>query len=220
MPDFDYKSFMAGLQVGRRIRLWDASANKPPMPPTPSGRYVLMEDGTPIVAEQPDWGEVSVIDSDVWYDLKTPFTVDGVDYEQVRFRMDYLDFDDLTVHEFLPSCLFYYSDSEADYLGQAVFTSARLAVDELRLLRFVIDYVTSDGVKLESTWAWALPLGPTENGIVYYDLQGVWNIPAERESAFNRMIMPVEIVDVLPYTSSSDIGAYLSGLSENLLITE
>lgn len=51
MPDFDYKSFMAGLQVGRRIRLWDAAANKPPMPPTPSGRYILMEDGTPIMTE-------------------------------------------------------------------------------------------------------------------------------------------------------------------------
>lgn len=67
MPDFDYKSFMAGLQVGRRIRLWDASANKPPMPPAPSGRYILMEDGTPIVTELTPPDNVLLYSTGVWY---------------------------------------------------------------------------------------------------------------------------------------------------------
>lgn len=45
----DYKSFIAGVQLGRRLRIWDAVRLK--QPPVPSGVYILTEDGTPIITE-------------------------------------------------------------------------------------------------------------------------------------------------------------------------
>lgn len=45
----DYKSFIAGVQLGRRLRIWDAVRLK--QPPVPSGVYILAEDGTPIITE-------------------------------------------------------------------------------------------------------------------------------------------------------------------------
>ena len=51
---FDQNSFLIGVQVGRRIRLWDATVSrKPPVPPR---RYILTERGEKIVTE----AEVSV----------------------------------------------------------------------------------------------------------------------------------------------------------------
>lgn len=45
----DYFSFIAGVQVGRRLRIWDASRIK--QKPAPPEEYILAEDDTPIVTE-------------------------------------------------------------------------------------------------------------------------------------------------------------------------
>ena len=47
----DKNSFLAGVQVGRRLRMWDAS-RVTPMPPEPY--YIITEDGDPIVTEAGD----------------------------------------------------------------------------------------------------------------------------------------------------------------------
>ena len=54
MPDFDYKSFMAGLQVGRRIRLWDAIRPQP-VPPVPAESYIITETEDRIISESGDY---------------------------------------------------------------------------------------------------------------------------------------------------------------------
>lgn len=49
--NFDYESFIAGVQVGRRLRLWDASRVTPiPL----EQRFIVTEDGDPIVTENGD----------------------------------------------------------------------------------------------------------------------------------------------------------------------
>ena len=49
LETFDANSFIAGIQVGRRIKVWDASRHARP---TPSERCIFTEDGTPIVLEE------------------------------------------------------------------------------------------------------------------------------------------------------------------------
>lgn len=52
MP-FDYESFIAGVQVGRRIKVADAMRKvTPPMPPVIGGKYIVTETGAKIVTEQ------------------------------------------------------------------------------------------------------------------------------------------------------------------------
>lgn len=50
MP-FDYESFLAGVQVGRRLKVADAMRELPPKPPVISGSQIVTEDGYPIVSE-------------------------------------------------------------------------------------------------------------------------------------------------------------------------
>ena len=50
--EFDYKSFILGVQVGRRIRLWDAARKVPPLL---EQAHVITEDGDPIVTEIGDY---------------------------------------------------------------------------------------------------------------------------------------------------------------------
>lgn len=50
MP-FDYESFMAGVQVGRRLKVADAQRELPPKPPVISGSLIVTEDGNPIISE-------------------------------------------------------------------------------------------------------------------------------------------------------------------------
>lgn len=47
----DYNSFLAGVQVGRRLKLWDASRV---IPIPPEQKYIITEDGDPIVTENGD----------------------------------------------------------------------------------------------------------------------------------------------------------------------
>lgn len=47
----DYESFIAGVQVGRRLKVADAQRKLPPKPPVPSGRKIVTETGIPIVSE-------------------------------------------------------------------------------------------------------------------------------------------------------------------------
>lgn len=54
MP-FDYNSFIAGIQVGRRLRIWDASRYPNPVPPPADA--IITEDGIEIDTEA---GEVIV----------------------------------------------------------------------------------------------------------------------------------------------------------------
>lgn len=50
MP-FDYESFIAGVQVGRRIKVADANRRLPPKPPAPFGWNIVTETGIPITSE-------------------------------------------------------------------------------------------------------------------------------------------------------------------------
>lgn len=50
MP-FDYESFMAGVQVGRRLKVADANRRLPPKPPVPPGLRIVTETGIPIISE-------------------------------------------------------------------------------------------------------------------------------------------------------------------------
>lgn len=50
MP-FDYESFIAGIQVGRRLKVADAQRKLPPKPPAPPGLRIVTETGIPIVSE-------------------------------------------------------------------------------------------------------------------------------------------------------------------------
>lgn len=54
-PGSDYtKTFIMGVQLGRRIKILDAlrKAAPPPVPPIPSEVHILAEDGTPITDER------------------------------------------------------------------------------------------------------------------------------------------------------------------------
>ena len=48
---FDYESFLAGVQVGRRIKVAAAMRKATPIKPVLAGVFILAEDGTPIIAE-------------------------------------------------------------------------------------------------------------------------------------------------------------------------
>lgn len=50
MP-FDYESFIAGVQVGRRLKVADANRRLPPKPPVPPGLRIVTETGIPIISE-------------------------------------------------------------------------------------------------------------------------------------------------------------------------
>ena len=120
MPDFDYKSFMAGLQVGRRIRLWDASANKPPMPPTPSGRYILTESGEKVLTElSVAWDSVSVFNTGEWYPLVEPLVVGGITYTEARQNTIVYDGSEVLLAD---DAKFIYAELQTGYSypGQAV----------------------------------------------------------------------------------------------------
>ena len=47
----DIKSFIFGIQVGRRIKVADATREFPPKPPVPYGWNIITEDGILIGAE-------------------------------------------------------------------------------------------------------------------------------------------------------------------------
>lgn len=53
----DYESFIAGVQVGRRLKVWDARAEIiKPLPPVPSNRYMITEiDEDDMVTESGDY---------------------------------------------------------------------------------------------------------------------------------------------------------------------
>lgn len=69
MP-FDYNSFMQGVQTG--LRLGRTSPGRvPPMPPVPSGRYILTESGGYVLTETKDYGDISVYQMDVTYQANT-----------------------------------------------------------------------------------------------------------------------------------------------------
>lgn len=72
----DYtKTFLAGLQLGRRIKIYDALRQTvPPVPPVPPGVFILAEDGTPIIAEKKDYVGATV------YGLGTYPAIRYVDY--------------------------------------------------------------------------------------------------------------------------------------------
>lgn len=50
MP-FDYESFIAGVQVGRRLKVADAQRKLPPKPPVPYGWGIITEARLSIVSE-------------------------------------------------------------------------------------------------------------------------------------------------------------------------
>ena len=50
MP-FDHESFLAGVQVGRRLKVADANRRLPPKPPVPPGLRIVTETGIPIISE-------------------------------------------------------------------------------------------------------------------------------------------------------------------------
>lgn len=47
----DARSFIVGLQVGRRLKVADAMREFPPKPPVPYGWSIVTEDGIAISAE-------------------------------------------------------------------------------------------------------------------------------------------------------------------------
>lgn len=50
----DYESFIAGVQVGRRLKVADAQ-RKLPKKPVPSGWRIVTETGIPIISEAGEW---------------------------------------------------------------------------------------------------------------------------------------------------------------------
>lgn len=67
MP-FDYNSFLQGVQTG--LRLGRTSPGRvPPMPPVPSGRYILTENSEYILTETRDYGDLSVYQMDETYQV-------------------------------------------------------------------------------------------------------------------------------------------------------
>ena len=62
----DLRSFIAGVQVGRRLKVADAMRKATPIKPVLAGVYILAEDGTPIVAERIEYDTgASIFDSDI-----------------------------------------------------------------------------------------------------------------------------------------------------------
>ena len=51
---FDYESFLAGVQVGRRLKVADAMRRLPPKPPVLPGLRIVTETGIPIISESGD----------------------------------------------------------------------------------------------------------------------------------------------------------------------
>lgn len=47
----DAKSFIAGVQVGRRLKVADSQRRLPPKPPAPAGWRIVTETGIPIISE-------------------------------------------------------------------------------------------------------------------------------------------------------------------------
>lgn len=47
----DLRSFLAGVQVGRRLKVADAQRKLPPKPPVPPGLNIVTETGIFIVSE-------------------------------------------------------------------------------------------------------------------------------------------------------------------------
>lgn len=49
----DLRSFIAGVQVGRRLKVADAMRKAtPPLPPVTGGKYIVTETGVKIITEQ------------------------------------------------------------------------------------------------------------------------------------------------------------------------
>lgn len=89
MP-FDHESFIAGVQVGRRLKVADANRRLEPKP-APPGLLILAEDGTPIITEYYHYaGNVSFFNcnerfyagrafqEDVYYELRSSGGEEGV----------------------------------------------------------------------------------------------------------------------------------------------
>lgn len=60
----DYESFIAGVQLGRRLRIWDAT--RIVQPPLPSDMYIITEDDMQIITEIYPSGLTNYA-SNVWY---------------------------------------------------------------------------------------------------------------------------------------------------------
>ena len=75
MP-FDYNSFLQGVQTG--LRLGRTSPGRvPPMPPVPSGRYILTESGEKIITETLATSEATLYQMGQWYSYPDGYTYQG-----------------------------------------------------------------------------------------------------------------------------------------------
>lgn len=77
MP-FDYNSFMTGVIIGLKL----GRVPKGRIPPLPSGRYILKEDGTPIVTESLVSQEATIYQKGTWYQYPQ-----GSPYYPAYFRL-------------------------------------------------------------------------------------------------------------------------------------
>lgn len=81
----DYtKTFLAGLQLGRRLKIYDALREEP-LPPVPSGLVILSEHEIPIITEYPELESNATI-----YRLGITYGW-GDTFVGIRFSVGYLD---------------------------------------------------------------------------------------------------------------------------------
>lgn len=82
----DLRSFLAGVQVGRRLKVADAQRELP-QEPVDSGLIILAENGTPIITEDPrPKGDMTVYGNGGLYPASTNSGVPGCRVGLVRME--------------------------------------------------------------------------------------------------------------------------------------
>lgn len=200
MP-FDYNSFLQGVQTG--LRLGRTSPGRvPPMPPVPGGRYILTENGVPVITEKIVFSEVDLVILNVWYETKEPYIFRDVLYQQAMYEA--VNFDGNNV----PAQIFC-AQRENQYYGLILAVQDYSRVEPPRVALFT-RRKNNDGFEIDVTVRSFSVYGPTSNGF-WYAMRWVANLVPTN----------IRCLD-LTYTldTANAIREYLEGLGPCPLITE
>lgn len=214
MP-FDYDSFMQGVITGLKLGRVPGGRR----PPVPSGRYILTESGTHVLSEQPNYGDVSVLDSSTWFALTTPKVISGVTYTEVIINVGWNISGSSPIPDYIimPSKFFYVVNTASVVQGKhlVVFTNSP-SIESTTSCRVFARLRTADGVETSYSYSSGSPRkGVTADGnSYYYDL-------LHNDVMNDNTIIPADIEEVLyAYGVEQGVENYMNGLQYLPLITE
>lgn len=162
MP-FDYESFMTGVITGLKL----GRVPKGRQPPVPSGRYILTESGEHILTEKPQYGDVSIYDTGVWYDA-TRYTSARKDSTPVsgsyKIRLRVKDQDGIE-HD---AQFAYANNPNAARLSIVFISNAPIDADD-REYRIIIDLeIPGQSPQIDYGWDWSIYRTNGQVGGLYY----------------------------------------------------